>query len=394
MAYRPLPLFGLFVVPLLLGQLAFGSTPCRAQENPSGPAVAQVLDIEGPRLMTDRLTGARWFQAFPGMRSRLQERLRTDEKTYALLEFRIGGRAGISPGTEVEVLSQRELQVVGDLLRVKSGAFWASVDEQEQRLQIQTSGGVIGIEGTELLVRVDPDLEVTEVLLFEGQARIQDNDGNEYLLLPGDYAEFGGGVAGCVLSYPPSALREVVVERFPIFSSFLSARGVTTIPLGTESNLFRGHLASRPTLDSLLERLGPESVVQTPEGSAPAPSLDSPEAPGDQDWVTGLSPNRESTGSQRPAFGWDPVPGAESYLVVLSSDPSFDELDFVGRSVESRFELPAGAPSLAAGRYYYRVVPVRGADELVGRAAESWFETAGWSSEGFGPVEERPLDDG
>jgi hypothetical protein len=118
------------------------------------------------------------------------------------------------PTPRLRSWGQREIDIVGNKVVVKSGKIWAKIDRQKSQLQIQTSGGVIGIEGTELLVAVEEG-GTSELLLFEGQASITDNDGNKKTLFPGDYAEFGGGGGMCVLSYPSNGLRSLVVERFP-----------------------------------------------------------------------------------------------------------------------------------------------------------------------------------
>ena len=118
--------------------------------------VGRVIDIDGPRLYTDRLKPSSWFQAYSGMSTYLSENFRTDKATQAVLEFVVGARAGIGKNTQVRIVSSRKLEkVVGSALRVDTGTFWAKFDKQDEEFEIQTSGGVIGIEGTELMVAVD-----------------------------------------------------------------------------------------------------------------------------------------------------------------------------------------------------------------------------------------------
>ena len=70
--------------------MAFGfSSTALAQER-----VGSVIDIDGPRLYTNRLKDQGWFQAYAGMNTFLSERLRTDKQTQAVLRFLVGGLAG------------------------------------------------------------------------------------------------------------------------------------------------------------------------------------------------------------------------------------------------------------------------------------------------------------
>lgn len=348
------------VFVLLLGILTFGTGEVRAQSR--GGDVARVLDISGRSLMTNRRTDGRWFQAYIGMKSYLAEKLRTDEKTSAALEFDIGGRAGISPGTEVEIVSQRDIEVTGNKIVLKAGRVWAKIDKQKSRLQIQTSGGVIGIEGTELLVSVDQDSPVSELLLFEGQASITDNEGNKQTLLPGDYAVFGGAGGMCVLSYSSPGLRSLVVERFPEFSSFLAARGITTIPNTTGPAVWRSHLSGALSFDEVL------AVSST--------SLSQNDA--------ALSPSQKSIAAGPPRLDWPDAPGAAQYQIVLGADASFEEIVFSARTQTSELSVPENAPSAPAGRYFYRVIPLDPQGAVLPGSRQTWFDSPGWESPGEG----------
>lgn len=350
---------------LLLTAVSLNLVPVYAQ--PAGGKVARVLDIDGKTLMTNRRTAGRWFQAYKGMKSYLTERMRTDGRTQALLEFDIGGQAGISPNTEIEIVGQRDIEVIGNKIVVKAGKVWAKIDKQKSQLQIQTSGGVIGIEGTELLVAVEENSPVTELLLFEGQASVTDNDGNKTTLKPGDYIEFGGSGGMCVLSYPSSGLRSLVVERFPEFSSFLAARGITAIPKTSGPSLTRDHLEAPVDFDRLL-RASEEGLLQSAEGVAAA---------------GGLSPSQITAPAGAPKLSWDPVPQAVGYQVLLAGDPGMDELVFSSLADEAALAVPEGAPGGPAGRYYLRVIPLGEDGMPVAPASQTWFDSAGWESQGM-----------
>lgn len=333
--------------------------------------VAKVMGIDGSSLTTNRRTEGRWFQAYSGMKSYLTERLRTGEQTSAMLEFAIGGRAGINRNTEIEIVGLRDVETVGNKIVVKTGTMWAKIDKQKKRLQIQTAGGVIGVEGTELLVAHDPETKVSEVLLFEGRITLTDDKGNKKTMNPGDYASLGGPSGMCVLSYPPTSLRTLIVERFPRFSSYLAQYDVATIPKPASPTLIRGFLKPRPGLYELLAVSNDTLVTDPAEFASGAGS----------DRLTGLQPSQTNVGG-KPNLSWDAFPGAESYQVVLAADENMDDIAFSGVAEQNSLDIPAGAPGIGSGKYFYRVIPLDKDGKPMGRASQTWFETTGWESQG------------
>lgn len=328
-----------------------------AMAAPSSGKVARVLDIDGNALLTDKRTSNRWFQAYRGMDSYLKERMRTDAKTQATLSFFIGGQAGIAPGSEIVIIGQRDIDVVGNQVELTAGKMWAKFDKQKSQLQIKTSGGVIGIEGTELLVSVEEGSPVSEVMLFEGRIQLTDNEGNTQTLHPGDYAEFGGGGGGpCVLSYPSNGLRSLVVERFPEFSSFLAARGLTSIPTNSTVAIGRSHNPARPDIEDLLT-VSQTGLVMDPQGL-------------------------EATGQGQPLFRWPASGGADSYLLVLASDAKMEDIAFSTYADGANFQVPSGAPGAPAGTYHLRVIPLGPDGQPASPAMQTSFESDGWQSEG------------
>lgn len=331
-----------------------------AQDRPV--RVARVIDIDGPRLYSNRLKTNSWFQAYPGMNAYLSEKLRTDKQTQAVLEFGIGARAGIGRSSQVVVVSNAKIEnVQGSSLRIDAGNFWAKFDKQEEQFQIQTAGGVIGVEGTELLVGVDEETGVTEVLLFEGQVSVTDDKGNKKTMFPGDYAEFGGSKGMCVLSYPSASLRTLIVERYPAFSSFLASQNVTSIPKPASPTLIRGNNKTRSSLMAVL-------ASATDLTGATSPS--------------GLSPSEKSVSSGPPSFTWSAVPGAESYALFLTSDQAMEDVVFSSRVDAETFTIPDGAQGLEGGRYFWSVIPLNKDGEPLSQASQTWFETSGWATAG------------
>ena len=319
--------------------------------------VGTVIDVDGPRLYADRLKRKSWFQAYSGMPTFLAERLRTDKLTQAVLQFDIGGRAGIGRNSSVEIISPKDVENYTPGLKVNSGLFWGNMDRLEGSYQIQTAGGVIGIEGTELLVGVDPETGVTEVLLFEGQVSVVDAEGKKKTLAPGDYAEFGGSKGMCVLSYPSASLRTLVVERFPAFSSFIANQNVTSIPQPASPTLIRGANKTRPDLLAVLK--------SAQESGGPS--------------VSGL---QSSGRSGPPSFTWQPVSGAESYALYLSGDQGADSMVFSSRTEKPSLLVPEGAQGLEAGSYFWSVVALDKDGNPISKPGQARFETSGWETPG------------
>lgn len=351
---------GLTASLLLSGALL---APASAQNSPT--LVGSVVDIDGPRLYTNRLTTEGWYQGYSGMKTFLSERLRTDNRTQAIIQFLVGGLAGIGKNSQVQIVTPKDVSsTAGSTMRIDAGTFWAKLERQEKQFQIETSGGVIGIEGTELLVGVD-EKGVTEVLLFEGQVKVTDDKGNEKTLFPGDYAEFGGAKGMCVLSYPSSSLRTLIVERYPAFSSFLATHNVTSIPTPASPTLVRGFNKARASLVTILE--------DAKAASGPAPA--------------GLSPS-QSTTSGPPRFSWQAVPGASDYALYLTTDGGMEDIVFSSRVEENNFTMPDGARGLEQGRYFWAVVPLDEDGKPLGKAGQTWIETPGWSTPGVELAEE------
>lgn len=124
--------------------------------NSSGPPVrvlaATIIDVDGPRLWVLRKGSdgvRRRFQICMGQSVFLGDQLLTDPDTRAVVEFYIGGRAGVGTGSQVEVITMESLDRVrrGGPLSIDPnfGGFFEG--RQDPQLHIQTAGGVIGIEG-------------------------------------------------------------------------------------------------------------------------------------------------------------------------------------------------------------------------------------------------------
>jgi hypothetical protein len=338
--------------------LLFLATLYPAAGQDSKVLAGKVIDIDGPRLFTNRLTNQSWFQGYMGMATFLNEKFRTDAETQAVLQFYIGGRAGIGRNSKVEIVTLESIEnVKGGALKIDSGTFWAKFDKQDKEFQIQTAGGVIGIEGTELLIGVEEDTGITEVLLFEGKVTVTDNEGKEKVMFPGDYASFGGSSSMCVLSYPAPSLRTLVVERFPKFSTFLANQNVTSIPKPASPTLIRGYNKKR---DDLLTVLANSQEMGGPK----------------------LSGLQSQASSGPPSFSWSSLAGVDSYALFVTGDQGMEDIQFSSRVDSPSFTVPAGAQGLDSGNYFWSVIPLNADGKPMGQPTQDTFQTPGWTSAG------------
>lgn len=115
-----------------------------------GPMVAKIIDIVGPRVMVLRrypTSGVVSIQAYVGMPIFKNDHIKTDPTSNCCAEYLIGGRALIGASHECVISGHREMHSVGNQVRSKAQKLWNKIDKQKAQLQIQTNGGVIGIEG-------------------------------------------------------------------------------------------------------------------------------------------------------------------------------------------------------------------------------------------------------
>ncbi|RLC80357.1 MAG: hypothetical protein DRI61_05950 [Chloroflexi bacterium] len=76
---------------------------------------------------------------------------------------------------------------------------------------------------------------------------------------------------------------------------------------------------------------------------------------------------------ERPAFSWEPVPGASGYMVILSSSPVASEIwrKFTEKAVEIPYD---GPPLEPGGLYYWRVATFTvGVPEEINSISDLWY---------------------
>ena len=352
---------------VVVGTLTFGlvvgmGEGASAQEKPQ--QVAKVIDIDGPQLKTNRLKESKWYQAYQTMPTFYKERLEADSKTTATIEFLVGGKAVIAPGTEVEVLNK-------EVLKVKSGTVWAQFDKQKlagenKRFQIQTAGGVMGIEGTEFIVKANPD-GTTELIVVEGAVSVNDN-----MVTPGNQATFGRQSfqrkAFHAATDPIGAIRDAAFQNVdPATRSVL--RPVVNRALWY--GISRGRLGRFFYSRELWYARRAARFVSNPEDAAVDEAASQVSrrvgfglggamrrAHNDSKPKPIRSIDINNSGSL-PTFTWDEVKRADQYSVVLAKDQEATDVVWYGtvpQSGKPSITYPSYGPELASGTSYWLFV--------------------------------------
>lgn len=305
--------------------------------------VGKIIDVDGPVLMTNRMTEDRWYQGYVEMPTYLSERLKADSQTSATIQFYKGGRAVISPGTQVEVITTKSLQT----LKVEVGTVWAKFDKQESQFRIETAGGVMGIEGTEFFVEAEEDGETT-LTVVEGQVRVMSGD-DEKVVTGGEEANFRRGVrrfqrfaAGpgmTIRERREAAFQKLGIEGKP-FQRYILTRGLTKSKRGRQLNrLFYGKMALRSSSRKWQATL--QSRRRNPR-------------PSQQFEIAGV---QQTHGL--PGASWSAAP-SRSYAVTVLTDADGEDVLWQGRSDSPSFTYPDYGPELTAGQtYYLEVVPLK-----------------------------------
>lgn len=165
---------GLLTASLLLsGPLIARSAPSSSPAPKSAPVIATIVSTEG-KVSVRAADATSWTGAQLGMNERARDHVKTAAESVAALEFVCGGRIGINPSTEVELVSPRSAIDVssGTEVRLSSGSIWATLDAQKAPFKIVTPSATLGIRGTEFVV--DETSGETELSVLSGEVEVTD----------------------------------------------------------------------------------------------------------------------------------------------------------------------------------------------------------------------------
>lgn len=376
---------------LLLGLLAL---PLAAQE-----PVAKIVEIKPASAGAVKLEywreGKGPWAAYVTMDSRTHDQLRTDANTMAALELDLGGRVAIRPDSHIEILSERSVKT----LKVTQGGVWVKCGQMKESLEIQTTGGVMGIKGTEFVVEAD-GAEQTTFSLLEGEVEVSAPDGSPLgTMKAGDQWVLPLRAAVVKRVFEPGLLRRQILDR-PDWQRLrqvvelvqsLGLPGVQRRLGGAMARIDERRLvtdldAAQASLDRAGDRLQ-EADARLREANdilrSRFPGLGTAGnttagRPPRRDFVSKLTPNHRQGGTITGPlhFRWDPLDGATSYAVLISATPDFLRPEWTGQTTGSSLDYPADARPLEPGRHYWRVVPL-GADDQplpTARASQTFFD--------------------
>lgn len=329
----------------------------------------------------------------------IKDHFKTDANTVAALEFTIGGRVGINKNTDIEVVNERSVadgKTTVKRIIMKNGALWVKADsaKMKERLEIQTSGGIMGIKGTEFTVETSPT-GPTEVSCFETKGEgveIRDLQGKLMgIAKPGDEYTLALKQAPVVKHYEDvEKFREDTLngaefrEMFNIFSNLMGTFGAY-LPYGTSYGIYGANLAvnlitdpeatvtreAESYLNSQVGRLSPIGLPGISLGGGGRKK--EPPAP---DFPSKLSPDAsqgDGIVNNRPDFEWKEIRDVDGYVVMVSKDEQCNEVVFSERTRDHSLRYGTNRRPLDPGKYYWRIIPVDEDDKPVKRASQTYF---------------------
>jgi hypothetical protein len=110
--------------------------------------VVTLKGLKGHKPDAEYLRDGKWRPIGLGSQLRPHDKIRTDAHTVMAVELDLGGRVGVRESSRVEILGDRSVHGEGTgRSRLTKGGMWAKCGQMKESLEIQTSGGVMGIKG-------------------------------------------------------------------------------------------------------------------------------------------------------------------------------------------------------------------------------------------------------
>lgn len=157
----------------------FVATPVYAKDP---VPTAEVYEISGKKLEHNKGGSQTWKEVKEKHMGFIKDHFRTDADTTAALELSVGGRIGLKKDSEIVLATQREAKAVVDgevkEIKLEKGGMWAKFASQGEgkKVNIRTSGGVMGIKGTEFSIESTGTEGQTDIVLLEGEVDYQENN--------------------------------------------------------------------------------------------------------------------------------------------------------------------------------------------------------------------------
>lgn len=360
------------------------------------PVVASVVAIDG-KLTLER-PGAGKYAAFVQMPDYIDDKLSTDAKSVAALEFVVGGKIGINPNSTVTITGVRNASdASGQVLRVNSGAVWAKFDKQKSPLIIRTPSATLGIRGTEFVVSADESSTTIDV--FEGKvAYVPTKAADETAALPESAFVAGPGMRVVIDSalkakvetYDPEKLRQQDADRYKDLASALVALRIVSniagfIPGGSRLYPAIGYASLAIEVIANPEQAARDFAASQIESRVPMGGLlggvirsgGNGGAKKDPDFPIDLTPyNQEGVTPADLRFAWKAFKNAKQYVVLVSKSEDMQQanLQWAATVSEPAVAYPADGPPMEPGqKYFWRVVAMNDEGKAMGKASQSWF---------------------
>ena len=131
------------------------SNPCNEPKATPPPwQLAEVVEIKSldgrSPVVLEIFRDGRWQSLSRYDPVRKGDRIRTGKNTAAALELDLGGRVYIRPDSAIVVEGERSVKGIRSTpegFRVTKGGVWAKCGQMKESIEIQTTGGVMGIKG-------------------------------------------------------------------------------------------------------------------------------------------------------------------------------------------------------------------------------------------------------
>lgn len=404
---------------LTLGLLLF--VPAWAEEEAAVRVqnISKVSDSAPSKLVQKRPSDKDGYPVTLNSTGYVKDHYITDKNTVAALEFLIGGRVGINRDTDIEIVNERSIadgKTPTKRIKLKSGSLWVKADAKslKQPVEIQTNGGVMGIKGTEFTVETQAD-GTDRVCCFEsnssqGGVEIRDNSGKvvgtvkpgeEYLValkkapvvtphsdiqqfrqdtIQRNFGSFENSEAGRMFlgfaSYIPGSGNVLYFAHGGVYGANVIANLITNPAqagqmLATEAKNRAASEASSRIGGPLGSAVGfGIGSIDTSGGSSEPPKPDFP-----YDLSPDASPEstvQRETGAY-PSLSWKPIDDVESYAVMIGRDADMNDVVFMDQTKNTQLNYPSSNRPLAAGKYFWRIVPLDNEDHPVKKACQTYF---------------------
>ncbi len=396
----------------LLGSVLFVSSLTTTSW--SQPYLGKVIQIKpitkgGTAELLQQHPNRNWYASYVDQPFEIQDRFKTNQSTAAALELLLGGRVGISPNSEIEIVSERNMRdtkAVSKRIYLRRGGMWIKASHLKEPLEIQTNGGVMGIKGTEFVVETSESSD-TSVSVLEGAVEIVGTDGkvigqakpgDKYLLslssvpVVKSYGSSSDGVSSLRSELEQSEIwsgfNEVLKLRDTLTSwssspQIQKLRDIGSLPKLTV-NVSRSEVVNNPAkafadigsaAGEAGKRAGDVGIMLGQIFGQPAPQQS--QVATSANFPHHLSPDAQSGSgsSSLPVFRWTGFSKADGYVLLLSRQEDFSKLHWSARSSQSEIAYPANGQPLEPGQYYWRVFAVDANDQpLAGlKGSQTYF---------------------